>query len=61
MPAPRTVVIEGNDAQGYTAWAPELDGVSAMGSTVDQAEHVMRTRLRELGEKPGIVRVEIAS
>lgn len=60
MPSPRTIVIEGSDEKGYSATVPEVAGLNATGPTVDAAEQHIRMLMREVGEKPGIVRVEVS-
>jgi predicted RNase H-like HicB family nuclease len=51
------VIFEGDDADGYSAYAPELPGVVAAAATRSEAERLMReaiaehiAMLRELGQ-----------
>ena len=51
------VIFEGDDEDGYSAYAPELPGVVAAGATRSETERLMRTAiaehiglLRELGQ-----------
>ncbi len=41
-PADYLIVIEGDDASGYSAYAPDLPGCVAAAATVDECEALMR-------------------